>query len=200
MLGNTCPSHYAPMPFISSPILIHVEDVSRSWSFLSSLSLTICCHLFIYPCSESFSVLLGEWEEMGHDFGVWGGRFSPISNLGASLMISVALHYSSWLGSHFYVTKCIGNINSHFWCLLGPSLSPSRRWGFLGVFHSWFMLFCHCSIPRDLLVCFSVVREPQFPDLWVNGGRICSCYVQKRFLCFDSQFGGLWWSICSHIS
>ena len=35
-----------------------------------------------------FYVLLGEWEGMGHDFGVSGGRFASVSKLGTSLMFS----------------------------------------------------------------------------------------------------------------
>ena len=64
----------------------------------------------------------------------------------------------------------------------------------LGVFPSWFMLSPHCSIPKNSFVCCSVVREPRFPVLWVNGGRFCSCYAQKRFLSSYVQFRGLWWS------
>ena len=136
---------------------------------------------------------------MGHNFGVWGGCFSYVSKMKSFLAFSAVSPLFPRDGKLILCCWVHWKQGFTFLVLLGAILSPSHSWGLLGVFPLRFMLFPHCSIPKKSLVCCLVVREPQFPDLWVNGGRICSCYAQKRFWCSDLQFGGLWWSSCSHI-
>ena len=76
MLGNACPSHYPSTSFIPHPFsftlgsLMQLKLVELSPSWFPNVSSFLHAH-------NSFSVLLGEWEEGNHDFGVWRGRFFP---------------------------------------------------------------------------------------------------------------------------
>ena len=58
---------------------------------------------FFFPCSELYDVLLGEWEGMGHDFGIWGGCLVSVSKLGDSLTFFCFFLTFPKLGNSFVV-------------------------------------------------------------------------------------------------
>ena len=133
MLGNTCPSHYSPMNFIFT----HPRGVlSLSCSNkVTELSLPHDLMLFLHFSMPTICfVLLGEWEERSHDFGVWEGRFCHCEQVGRFPHVFSAffLFSPSW-ETHFWVANELDKRPTIFGWLLSPFLPTWNPYMFMKI-------------------------------------------------------------------